>query len=345
MVVTDLESRRKKVLEIIVQCYVDTAFPVGSKTVCCRSRLGLSPATIRNVMAELEEMGLVTHPHTSGGRFPTDKGYRFYVESLMENIRLSLEETEIIESTYQDRWEGVEELVERTTRLLSELTKQIGMVLFPRLKKAPFKHIGLFYTAPNKIMVTLVTSSGLVRNAEMEVTEPIEETQLQRICQFMNSQCQGLPLADIEELLTRRLLAESGVLSYLYKMAIEIVRSSSLMEEEDKIYLGGTSYLLEQPDFKDPEKTKFLLRSLEEKKELLELMSGDFNSQGVNVHIGKENTYEQMQSCSLVTYAYRTGGEVLGVLGVIGPTRMHYSKVIPVVEYIGSRLGQLLVEP
>jgi len=343
MVVSDVISRRNKILEIVVDSYISTAMPVGSFSVSRKYKRGLSPASIRNIMSELEELGYIRHPHTSAGRVPTDKGYRYYVNALMEIKRLTQEEIELIERILNQDLDELEDMVRQTARLISTLTKQASLVSFPRVKKRTFKRIEFISATPTKIYALLFTAQGIVKHAIFESQENIEEKELSRISRFMNEELLGLQLGEIKNHLLRRILSESDPFHHLFKQAVDILELSHLLEERvEKIFLDGAHHIIEQPEFRDPEKMKDILKALEEEDEILNIMDADLSDNKINVHIGSENPYEDIKECSVIVSNYKIREENVGSIGVIGPTRMDYSKTFSVVKYASDLFSKLL---
>lgn len=343
MVVTDLVARRNKILEEVIDSYISTATPVGSFTISKRFKAGFSPATIRNIMSELEELGYIMHPHTSAGRVPTVKGYRYYVDALMQLKRLTEEEREFIERALSQNLDELEDAVKRVARLISTLTGQASLISFPRAKKRTFKRIELIRTSHTKIYALLFTAQGIVRHAIFELQENIEENELSRLSRFLNDELSGLQLSEIRDHLLRRILSENDPFYHLFKQAIDILNRSRLLEENDeKILLDGTHYIVEQPEFRDTEKVKAILKAFEEEDEILNIMDEDIDEDKVKVHIGSENPYEDIRECSIVISNYKIGGKNIGGIGVVGPTRMDYSKAVSVVEYVGQIFSRLL---
>ena len=342
MNVSDVESRRNKILEVIIKTYVEEAEPVGSETVSRRLRLGVSSATVRNVMSELEDLGLIAQPHTSAGRIPTDKGYRYYVDFLMEPERIKQDYREEIEQQYENRHLVVEDMIKKTSLLLSQLTQQASVVLYPNLKKTKLKKIELFVLEPCKIIVTLVSSSGLLKNSMVDLSTAIEENELLRLNNFLNSELVGLNLEEIKDHLSRMLLEERYAFYYLLDRASKIMNLAFQIEAEDMLYLEGAGYIFEQPEFKNLEDLRRVLKLVEEKRDLLEILNQDFESEGVKVWIGKENKYLAIQNCSLVISNYKVEGKPLGKVCVLGPTRMEYPKTVSSVDFMAKLLSQAL---
>lgn len=340
---THLETRRNKILATIIDAYIRSASPVGSSDISKRFRLsGFSPATVRNVMAELEELGYLTQPHVSAGRIPTEKAYRYYVDTLMEDEQLIPEEREIVEREYLLEHEEVEDIFEKTSQLLSMLTHYAGIILFPKVTLDTFSHLELISVEPNRVLVVLVTSSSLVKNAMVELRHKMSQEELQRISQFLNWKLKGLTLGEIRDYLLRKSLEEDEPSFLLLKEGLEIINASQLLEQTDRLRLEGTGFIVEQPEFKDPMRRRSILKALEEKKDLLEIMNDDLGKEGVKIHIGSENRFESMRDCSFVVSSYKAKDKALGALGVLGPVRMFYPRAISVVRFVTDKLGQVL---
>lgn len=343
MNVSDLESRRNKILEVIIKTYVEQVEPVGSEAVCRRLRLKVSSATVRNIMSELEELGYIAQPHRSAGRVPTDKGYRYYVDHLMEPERLNKDYIGQVEQEYESKRPAMEEVIKKAAYLLSDLTKKTSVILYPNLKKMRLKKVELFLLEPDKVIVTLVGSSGLVKHSIANLSSVVEENELLRLNNFLNSELTGLNLEEIKEHLSRMLLEERYSFYYLLDKAFKIMNMAFLVEEDDLLYLDGAGYILEQPEFKNMEDLRQLLKIVEEKTALLEVLKDDFESEGLKIFIGKENkVFPVMKNCSLIVSSYKVEGKSLGKLCVIGPTRMEYSKAVCGVEFIAQLLSQVL---
>ncbi len=343
MVVSDVASRRNKILGIVVDSYVSTAAPVGSMAVSKKFRERISSATIRNIMSELEETGYITHPHTSAGRVPTDKGYRYYVDSLMEERHLTRDEREFIDGVLSQDFEELGDIVKRAAKLISTLTRQASVVSFPRAKRRTFKRIELIPATRTKIYALLFTAQGIVKHSIFELHEICQESELAKISRFLNDELFGLQLSEIGDYLLRKVLGENDAFHHLFKEATDILKVSHILDEEtEKIFLDGAHYIIEQPEFRYADKVRLLLKALEEEEEILDIMDRDLNEGGVSVHIGAENSYEDIRECSLVISNYKVGEQNIGSIGVIGPTRMDYSKSVQVVGYVSGVFSRLL---
>ncbi len=338
----DIEERRKKILCVIVDSYIESAVPIGSRAISQRFRWTVSPATIRNVMSDLEEMNLITHPHTSAGRVPTDKGYRFYVDCLLEPKHLTKEEEAIIAKSLNKKCEDFESLMRTSSRTLSMITNVAGVVLTPRLKRSVFKRIEFIPIDSSRTLAVLITTSGIVKNSMLELQEKTTKAELFRISEFLNQELNGMFLGDIENYLTRRLLERRDSFYAFLKKAIEMLSSPNLLRIEDRMYFEGATSLMSYPEFKDISKARLFLKLFEEKKDILDLFNEDMETEGIKIHIGKENACKSIQEYTVVTCNYKIRQRTIGILGAIGPTRMEYGKVISCVNYLSEILGKVL---
>jgi len=339
----DVEERRKKILCAIVDSYIESAVPVGSRAVSQRFRWSVSPATVRNIMADLEDMDLIMHPHTSAGRIPTDKGYRFYVDSLLEPKHLTREEEAMTTKLISNKnCKDFESLMQACSRAINMITNVAGIVLTPRLKRSIFKHIEFIPVDPSRALAVLITSSGIVKNSMMDLEEETSRTELFRIAEFLNHELEGMFLGEIRNHLTRRLLQQNDSFYTFLKKAMLMLSSPSLLKMEDRIYFEGTTTLMACPEFRDIRKARLFLSIFEEKKDLLELFDEDMETDGIKVHIGRENSSRTIQEYTVITCNYKIRQRTIGVMGAIGPTRMEYGKVISAVGYLSQVLGRVL---
>lgn len=326
----------------IIQDYIATAEPVGSRTIARKYKLGVSPATIRNEMADLEEMGLIEQPHTSAGRIPSDLGYRYYVDNLMQREELTAGEEDIIRCGYESKSRGIGKVIRDTGNLLSQLTNYAAVVVTSQSKKAAFKHIQLIKMSPVQAMVVVVTEAGTVHHRIIDIPESITVADLETISGVLNRKLQGRIMEDIRLTLIREIYFELAKQKHIINKAMELVREGLTLETEDKVYLGGVFNILNQPEFHNVEKVKTLLSMLEQERLLCKLMSGVMESNGVTVRIGGEMSDKQMQECSIVIGTYRLGDEPIGSIGVLGPTRMEYARVVTIVEYMTKNLSLVM---
>ena len=338
----DIDTRRKKILSAIVESYIETVAPVGSRAISQRFRWSVSPATVRNVMADLEDMGLVTHPHTSAGRVPTDKGYRFYVNSLLEPKHLTKEEETTVTKLLNKKYEDFDVLMHNVSLTINLITNMAGIVLTPRFKRSTFKQIEFIPIDSSRVLIVLITGSGLVKNVIWDIGEKLSRSELSRISGFLNEELEGMFLGDIKNHLTRKLLEERDSFYSFLKRAFSILQAPGLLKMDDRVYFEGTTSLMSCPEFKDVTRTRLFLKLFEEKQDILDLFNEDMETEGVKVHIGKENMCKYIHEFTVVTCNYKINDRVIGALGAIGPTRMEYGKVIFAVKYMSDILGKVL---
>lgn len=341
MAFENLTERERLVLQSLINYYIATAEPVGSKTVAQKYRLGISPATIRNTMQYLEDMGLITHPHTSAGRVPTDKGYRVYVDSMMGKEALTPSEEDQIRREICADYAAVEDILEQTARVLATISRQLGVTIAPRFDKGILTRVNLIPVADKKILVVLAVKHGLVRTVLLEAESSIEVEQVEKTASMLNERLSGLTLGEIKDSMDERLKETSDADPKLIKLFLDSTDSLLNITDPDQMHLGGTTNIVDQPEFKDREKLRSLIEVLEEKKLLAELVSAKGIKEGITITIGKEIERGEMQSCSLVTSPYKAG-KVRGTIGIIGPTRMRYSKLASMVEYTAKLLSDML---
>lgn len=335
-----LSERRLEVLRAIVQDYVGTEEPVGSKALTERHSLGVSPATVRNDMAVLEEEGYIHQPHTSAGRVPTDKGYRLFVDKLAGVKPLSVAERRAIQN-FLDSAVDLDDVVARTVRLLAQLTRQVAVVQYPSLTRSTVRHVELLALAPARIMLVLITDTGRVEQRLVDCPVPVGETVLADLRARLNSRAAGRRFADVPQLVAD--LPESFEKDD--RPAVSIVLATlleTLVEKtEERIMLGGTANLTRfNHDF--PLTIRPVLEALEEQMVLLKLL-GEQDS-GMTVRIGHENFHEGLNSTSVVAVGYGSGDEAVAKLGVVGPTRMDYPGTMGAVRAVARYVGQILAE-
>jgi heat-inducible transcriptional repressor len=351
------DARGRFVLGEIIREHLRTGEPVGSKAVAerCANSAGWSAATIRNVMAELEEAGLVEQPHTSAGRVPTDKGYRFYVDHIVGAARLSRNDLDAVDRALgpdlSETDAGQGRLMERVSHLLSELSENVGIVISPSLAESRLQHIEFVALADARVLAVMVFAPGVVQNKIIRVGEPLGQEELERAARYINAEFTGKTLNAIRAELLRVMRAEKVLYDRLLRNAI-VLCGQSLDGESDgagEVYVDGASNILSKPDFADIARLRELFRTLEEKSRLVELLNecvgrGD-GPAAVSVRIGRELAAPAMQACALITAPYRTGaGAGFGALGVFGPMRIEYARTMAVVNYVAQRVERVLGE-
>jgi heat-inducible transcriptional repressor len=336
-------ARKEKILQAVIHLFIKTGKPVGSSTILEAFRLNLSPASIRNVLADLEKEGFLTHPHTSAGRVPTDRGYRFYVDSIVHIQKLAAEEEMRIRSEYSRRMKEVEDLMMSTTRILSALSHCTGFVLSPKLDEEKLRRIELVPIDSTHIMGVLVSQNGMVRNHMMMVSEPPSDEDLRAASRFLTEKLAGLNFHD----------AQSRLLSELNKFHDHVSQrqdffqllSRQLFDEGEKkgLYVEGTSNMLNFPELRDYECMRNFAQLVDEKEELGQVLTRKIGEGGLKIQIGKEAA-PSLKDFSVVSTSYRAKGRPVGILGILGPKRMEYERMIAIVNSVASLVTGALEE-
>jgi heat-inducible transcriptional repressor len=338
-----LDKRKRSILQAIVDDYISTAEPIGSRTIARKHDLGVSPATIRNEMADLELLGYIEQLHTSSGRIPSAKGYRFYVDSLLAPTQMSEKEIALIKNWYQEKTRHVEEVFQETAKILSRITSNISLVLVPQVSQCVFKYLKFLPFDKCRTILVVVTDTGFVENKVIDIPQGLSFNDLQRIAEHINKRLSGLSFDNIEASILREIQNDMLVDMDLLETAMGILKQALVVEKNERLYLGGTTQLLSQPEFKNIEKVKSFLDMLEEEQLLSNILQNQNNTNdGVIVTIGDENKYSGIQDCSMVQATYRIDGQVVGTVAVLGPTRMDYGKVMSVLEFMHNHLGEVL---
>jgi heat-inducible transcriptional repressor len=337
----DLSDRSKQILEAVIEDYIRTAEPVGSRSISRKHSFSLSPATIRNVMSDLEELGFLASPHTSAGRIPTDKAFRFYVDSLLTIGMIDKEQQEQIQSQYKLYGKDVAEILKETSRILSSLSHYMGVVVTPRFTATIFRHMEFIKLGGRRILAILVSRSGIVQNKIIEADEELNSEDLVRMSNYLNDLLQGLTIAEVRKKILQEMQDEKVRYDTMLARALQL-SAQTLDENGTEVFIEGQFNILDLPEFSDVEKMKDIFRAFEEKNQLITLLDSCMESEGVHIFIGSENYLSRMEKMSVITAPYMTGNQTVGVLGVIGPTRMGYDKVIPIVDYTARLLSKLL---
>ncbi len=334
-----LDDRKVRVLRAIVEDYVTTAEPVGSRTIARKYNLGVSPATIRNEMADLEEMGYLEQPHTSAGRIPSDLGYRYYVDWLMPEVTLSAKVLESIHQAFEEKAREIQSLIQQTVRILSDTTNYLAVVLGPQLHAARFHRLSVVPLTGGSALLVLVTDAGFVHTAFTTRPEGMTDEELHGLFDYLSRRLSGVNLEECadaaEKILNSEILAYKSVIGE----ALSFLRSMVVDDPEEKVYTGGTSRLFDQPEFRDMDKAKAILGMLEHDQAIRRLINAHVNQDSVLVSIGGETGMSEIQDCSLVGAAFSIGGHAAGKIAVLGPKRMDYARVIEVVKCVQAKLS------
>lgn len=340
----ELSDRKKEILKAVIKEYILTAEPIGSRTISKRYQLNVSSATIRNEMADLEEMGYIKQPHTSAGRIPSNKGYRIYVDLLMDVQKIPSEAARKIKKEYLSKKQEARDIMAATSQVLSNLTRYTALVASPKSRDNTFRNIQLIPLEGKEIMIIIVNGSGMIHHQKKRLQGRISRKKLDDVSRIINEICSDLPLNQIGPDLLNQIenkIASDGIFLDVMTSLSQILASTG--EKWDRIYLGGTTNILDQPEFADLEKVKVVLRLLEQENILRELLNS-LPSRNLDVIIGEENQLEAIKDCSMVTADYSLGGQSFGKLAILGPTRMEYPKVVAIVEFMSRVLSKVLQE-
>jgi heat-inducible transcriptional repressor len=336
-----LTTREQQVLNALIDSYIRSAVPVGSRRLGTRYKLGISPATIRNTLQDLEDMGLVYQPHTSAGRIPTEAAYRLYVDSLMQLKPLSQSEKEMIASEITTGSKAIDEILEQSCRVLSQVSQQLGVSVAPRFTEGVLTRLELIQVAENRLLVVVAIKSGLVRSVVMEVDSAVNPKMVEETAGILNERLVGLTLGKIMSTIHERFRDITTGDPKLIKLFTDSAEGILSLQLEKELHLVGTPNITSQPEFQDPSKLQKLISVLEERKKIISSLNAVAISEGVVVTIGKEANLGMLDGCSLVTSTYNAG-KTTGTIGVIGPTRMQYSKLMSIVDFTSRLLSEIL---
>jgi heat-inducible transcriptional repressor len=337
----ELDARARRLLRTLISQYILDGVPVGSRTLSRQSGLDVSPATIRNVMADLEEIGLVSTPHTSAGRVPTAQGYRLFVDSLVQMQPLQQQEMEQLGNRLSPQL-GTQGLLNNSTELLSAMTHFVGLVTVPKREQFAFRHIDFVPLEANRLLVILVFTDNEVQNRIVATRRPYTPSELEQTANYLNTHFAGLPLGEIRAELVRELRETRSAMERVLSVAVDVAETAFDSPAEKDVLMAGQTRLIGVQDLSDVDRLRDLFEAFSRKRELIQLLEGCIHAEGVRLFIGEESGVAPFGQCSLVTAPYGVDGQTLGVIGVIGPTRMAYERVIPMVQATASVLGAAL---
>jgi heat-inducible transcriptional repressor len=342
MVKSVLRDKDKKVLSLVVESFVRHGRPVSSGEVCQTRRVAASPATLRNIMAKLEEQGYLSQPHTSAGRVPTDRGLRYYVGRLLSEKALPEERLPLIQEEFPHRTADLDSLLLQACRILADSSDALAFVISPRIFRLPFEHLRFVKISDRRILVILVTPFHMVLTETLESALPLTQTELDRASQQVNQNFRGKTILAVREALMRDLPKYRMKYEDILNKLLDLLQTSIDREGEDRIFLQGTSRLLGKGGLSDIDKLRSLFRNFEEKAALAKLLSDFISLDRVKVLIGSEANFPNVEDCSLVLSHYGYSNQVLGTLGIIGPKRIPYEKIIPLVDRMAKRVSLAL---
>lgn len=336
-----LNERKKKILQIIIEDYISSAEPVGSRTIARKYDLGLSPATIRNEMSDLELLGYLEQPHTSAGRIPSAQAYRFYVDALVEPGTLTDNDMALIDGWYNERRRNIDDIFQSTAKILSRMTQNVSMVLTNQQTIANFCYLKFLPLDSQHAILCIVADDGSIDTNVIDIPLGMSSEEMDYLAGKMSKLLEDRNLSDISVEILQTVHTDVFEDKLIFSSLLQAVRKMTGRRQEQKVFLGGTKQLLNQPEFRDVERVRNLLGILEEEKVLKDLLQGGEDS-GLKVTIGSENKFTGIQDCSMVQATYRLNGQIVGTMAVLGPTRMEYGKVISVMDYLHKYLKTIL---
>ncbi len=340
-----LDERRKKILWAIIQSHIDLNIPIGSILISQRFPIKLSPATIRNTMAKLEEMGYLVQPHTSAGRVPTEKGYRFYVDTILEEQTLSVNKA--LSCRLSNRLRGIKKdnhsVIKEAAKALSSFSRLLAIATPPRIEDIVFQRIKFIKYERKKVLIILISKEGVVKNRIIELDRIYTQSQLDKAAGYLNNRFSGLTIRKVREKIAYQLYKEKAVCDQLIASLLYLCKDI-VTSEADALSLNGLSGTSNLPDFATMKQIKGILKAIEDKRFMLKLLNEISTAQGVKVFVGMEHIMPAMRELSMVISTYRNKKLAAGAIGIIGPTRMNYRELIPIVDHTAKALTQILSE-
>jgi len=329
-----LTDRQLLILQVIIDDFIRSAQPVGSRTLSKKDGIVFSSATIRNEMADLEELGFIEKTHSSSGRVPSEKGYRYYVDHLLSPSRLSTKDKLELRSIFAEKIYELEKIVQKSAQILSDLTNYTAIVLGPAFKDNKVKRLQIVPINNETAVAIIVTDNGHVENRTISFPESIDPSDIEKMVNILNERLVGVPLIDLKNKIYKEVaqLLKTNIRNY--DMVINVLDKTLNLQTEERMYIGGKANMLSQPEFHDIDKVRTLLTMIESEHVLPQLLRTD--KAGINIKIGQENNNIAMNDCSLITATYSVGNEHLGSIAILGPTRMEYSRVISLLQHISQ---------
>lgn len=337
----ELDERKTKILQAVIRNYLETGEPVGSRTISKYTDLNLSSATIRNEMSDLEEMGYILQPHTSAGRIPSDKGYRFYVDSLMQEKEKEVGEMQELLVQRQDKMEN---LLKQVVKVLAQNTQYATMISAPQARRNKLKFIQLSRVDARQLLAVIVTEGNVIKNNILPIEEELSDETILKLNILLNTNLTGLSIEEINLGMIALMKQQAGIHSDIVSEVIDAVAEAIHGEEDLEIYTSGTNNIFRYPELADQQSASELINTFEEKQllgELLQDSEGDEENTGIQVYIGAETQVQSMKDCSVVTASYELGDGMKGTIGIVGPKRMDYDKVVGTLRTIQSQLDEL----
>lgn len=336
-----LDDRQRDVLRAIVHEYISTGGPVGSSQLARRAEFDVSSATMRNVMSDLEELGYLEKPHTSAGRIPTDRGYRFFVDTLVRLREPTPRDRELIQQNVSGE-AGVEDALQEASKVLHFITRHAGVVVTPRAAATVFERIEFVRLRENRVLAVLVSTNGQVLNKAFTVDFPVSAEELTRAANYLSELLVRAPLDEIRARIQAELEQERAAYDGLARKALQLGAAATDVQKSERLHIEGTGSFLDAPEFADVERARALFRALEEKSKLLELLDRVQRAKEMQIYIGSESDFSSAGEVSVIASPYGTGEQVLGAVGIIGPTRMNYQRIIPLVNFTAQVLSRVV---
>jgi len=338
-----LSERKQQILRSVVVNYIKTAEPVGSRTVARSYKMGLSSATIRNEMADLEDLGYLVQPHTSAGRIPSQLGYRYYVDNLMDLDDLSADDELAISSSLSTgKMREIEQIINNSARVLSSATNQTSLIMGPQFRKSAFHQLRILPLDEKRGLVVLITDTGFIKNKVIDMQQQLSQAELHQVVSYLNHKLYGLTIDQVTTSLINELKRDLFKRLEILEQAFILLEESLKEEKQIRVFLGGTTNILNQPEFKDVDKIRRMLNLFEQEPLLFKILEDTSSEDNIVVSIGAENEYEDIQECTLITGTYKIHDKTLGTVGVLGPIRMDYKRVISVMRRLVDYLNQSL---
>lgn len=337
----NLTKREKSILKTVIKEFIDTAAPVGSAQVAKKSSLGLKPASIRRILGSLEDKGYLTQPHTSAGRIPTAAGYRVYVDELLKKSKLTARQETLVNKAIEEYDGDVQLFMGKVATVLANISRQIGIIVTPKFYEAVLDRIHLLRVSANRVMVILTVKDQQVRTVLVEVKHKIEQDDLRRLERKLNQRFYGKSLREIKNTFAHIMADMRSEKTGLVRLFSETADRIFDFSRYENYWLHGTNNIIHQPEFTDVHRFSGLIEVLEDREYLFQFMEKRERPPGIKITIGNENQTDKMSECAVITSTYRVG-DILGVVGVIGPMRMRYQKVIPAVEYMAAAITRKL---
>ncbi|MGP4080425.1 heat-inducible transcriptional repressor HrcA [Pseudalkalibacillus sp. R45] len=338
-----LTDRQLLILQILIDEYIQNAEPLGSRSISKRQDISFSSATIRNELADLEDLGFIEKTHSSSGRIPSEKGYRFYVDNLLSPVEMRNKDMKRIHSLFHEKMLELEMLIEHSANLLSEITNYTSIILGPEVYETKLKHLQIVPISKGTAIFVLITDTGHVEKYTVELPDEMDASDLERTVNILNERLKGVPFSHLKMKLQQEVQGLLKTHLQNYEKTLDFLAQLFKNEKSDKIYYGGKTNILNQPEFQDVEKVKALYNAIE-KQDLIHQLLHQGNTDKINVKIGAENTIQEMKNCSLITASYSIGGQHMGTLAILGPTRMEYPRVIGLLDLLSKDLTRVLTQ-